>query len=64
MEDLNKECDNVDIYVKKLWSLSPDEYEYIGYIEAMGKYNQYLVACEKYGEDYPKTFKVWVETEI
>jgi hypothetical protein len=48
------------LYVKKLWSLSPDKYKYIKLDEAIDSYRKYLYIC---GKKY-KEFKPWLETEI
>lgn len=51
-----------NIYVKKLWSLNPDEYKLITLDEAIEKYGSY---CVSVGENkYRKSFQEWLATEI
>lgn len=60
----------MDIYVKKLTSLNPDEYHYIRIAEALKLYDTYLLCWIKafkngrlQNED-PKSFEEWLGTEI
>ncbi len=58
----------MELYVKKVCSWNPTEYEYIGLWEAQSKYQNYIVAYIKYsygrGISDIKTFEQWLETEI
>ena len=59
-----------NIYVKKLWSLNPDEFKLITLDEAIEKYKIYIVCVTKYvlrdsTHVYNiKSFQEWLETEI
>lgn len=58
-----------NIYVKKLWSLNPDEYKYINLDEAIEKYKIYCTGNlhpKAYGGNNfeRKSFQEWLETEI
>lgn len=54
-----------NIYVKKLWSLNPDEYHFITLEDAINSYGFYCCNCAKppYSCE-PKSFQEWLETEI
>lgn len=56
-----------NIYVKKLWSLNPDEYHFITLEEAIEKYKIYCISCIKYADmttNQVKSFQEWLATEI
>lgn len=54
-----------EIYVKKLVSLNPDEYDYLKIDIAWTSYNVYIENCRKtVPQTFPKTFVEWLETEI
>lgn len=60
----------VEMYVKKIWSLSPDEYMFITLKEATARYEQYIQSWDKANKERPesklyfKTFEEWLDTEI
>lgn len=54
------------LYVKKIWSLNPDEYKYVDITKLHDKYTDYVVNCVKCGmkREYIKKFDWWLKTEI
>ncbi len=56
----------MELYCKKLSSLNPDKYEYIGFEDGVIRYGKYCQTFYKYyGFDaIPKTFNKWLRTEI
>ncbi len=51
----------IQLYVKKLTSVSPDKYEYITFDNAISLYNEYL---GYHFESEQKQFTEWLNTEI
>lgn len=51
----------MQLYVKKVWSLNPTQYEYLSIEKALIKYDDYIVAM--LGQE-AKSFKKWLKTEI
>jgi len=57
-------------FVKKICSLNPTKYKFVAIDTAISQYNTYIVDCIesifdiKLKENYPKTFKVWLRSEI
>jgi hypothetical protein len=56
------------LYVKKIWSTTPNEYEYITLERALKRYQRYALsvaqARERGFDPYPKEFDDWLRTEI
>lgn len=50
------------LYVKKIYSLSPDEYKYIPLDFAILHYGKYLHNAQYF--KYIKSFEEWLDTEI
>lgn len=52
------------LFVKKIWSTNPNEYEFLPLDTATDRYSRYVEACidAKYREW--KTFDEWLRTEI
>jgi hypothetical protein len=54
------------LYVKKVWSYNPTQYEYVTLEKAHEKYNDYVISCYKssIASRLPKSFEQWLKTEI
>jgi len=53
----------INLYVKKLWSLDPDEYKYIPLDMAIMYYSRYLYTAHATRRNI-KSFEEWLDTEI
>jgi hypothetical protein len=52
------------LYVKKLWSLSPDKYKFITLEKATSEYRKYLTTPQSIYSTKNKSFENWLATEI
>ena len=57
----------MELYVKKIASVTPDKYHYVLFNNAIKEYHYYIFICIRskyYSKGYVKNFIDWLETEI